>query len=206
MKSDSIAVGISGILFGLIAGWVIGSQQAKLGPQVATPQAAAQPANPAGDGSTPALLDETQVTAYKSVAEREPSNPAPRVQLGNLYFDAQRFDDAIKWYSEALTLTPDDVNVSTDLGVCYYYTNQPDKALQQFDQSLKLDPNHAKTLLNLGIVRAFGKQDLAGATEAWRKVMELAPDSPEGLAAKRALDTLQSAHPGVAGAAQKPGD
>src|SRR6187549_3688536 len=162
MKSDSIAVGISGILFGLIAGWVIGSQQAKLGPQVATPQAAAQPANPAGDGSTPALLDETQVTAYKSVAEREPSNPAPRVQLGNLYFDAQRFDDAIKWYSEGLKLAPKDPDVSTDLGVAYYYTNLFDKALEQFDHSLKVDPKHVKTFLNLGVVRARGKQDLAG--------------------------------------------
>jgi len=71
-------------------------------------------------------------------------------------------------------------------------------------KSLKLDPDHVKTLLNLGIVRAFGKQDLDGATQAWQKVLKLSPDSPEGQAAKRALDTLQSAHQG-AGATQKPG-
>jgi hypothetical protein len=28
MKSDAIAFGIAGILFGLIAGWMMGSQQA----------------------------------------------------------------------------------------------------------------------------------------------------------------------------------
>jgi len=204
MKSDSIAVGISGILFGLIAGWVIGSQQAKLGPQVATPQAAAQPANPAGDGSTPALLDETQVTAYKSVAEREPSNPAPRVQLGNLYFDAQRFDDAIKWYSEGLKLAPKDPDVSTDLGVAYYYTNQFDKALEQFDHSLKVDPKHVKTFLNLGVVRARGKQDLAGAQKAWEEVVRLAPGSPEAQQAGRMLEAIRSAHPST-GSTSTPG-
>ncbi len=85
------------------------------------------------------------------------------MQLGNLYFDAERYDEAIKWYGDALKLAPNDVNVSTDLGVSYYYTNQPDKALEQFDHSLKLDPKHAKTLLNVGIVKAFGKQDLDGA-------------------------------------------
>ena len=58
--------------------------------------------------------------------------------------------------------SPKDANVSTDLGVAYYYTNQPDKAIQQFEQSLKIDPAHTKTMLNMGIVKAFGKQDLAG--------------------------------------------
>ena len=85
--------------------------------------------------------------------------------------------------------------MSTDLGVAYYYTNQPDRALEQFEQSLSVDPKHTKTLLNIGIVKAFGKQDLAGAAQAWQQVVALAPDSPEGQAAKKALEGLQSAHP-----------
>ena len=197
MKSDGIAYGIAGILFGLIAGWVIGSQQA--GTRSAPTAPAAQSAQSGGGAAQTraAVLDDTKVNALKTVAERETGNATPRVELANLYFDAERYDDAIKWYEDALKLTPNDVNVSTDLGVCYYYTNQPDKALAQFDKSLKIDPKHAKTLLNLGIVRAFGKQDLDGATQAWQQVIKLAPDSPEGQAAKRALDSLQSAHPGT---------
>jgi tetratricopeptide (TPR) repeat protein len=194
MKKDAIAFGIAGIVFGLIAGWVIGTQQA--GPARGMP-APAQAAAPASSEQTAraAVLDEAQVNALKSVAEREPSSVKPRIDLANLYFDAERYDDAIKWYAEALKLQPNDVNVSTDLGVSFYYTNQADKALAQFEHSLKLDPKHAKTLLNLGIVRAFGKQDLAGASQAWQQVITVAPNSPEAQAAKRALDSLQSAHP-----------
>lgn len=206
MKSDAIAFGIAGVFFGLIAGWIIGSQQALTRP-VAAPAAQTTSSAPAsGSGGSPraAILDEAQVNALKSVAERETANAAPRVQLGNLYFDAERYDDAIKWYSEAVRLTPNDVNVSTDLGVSYYYVNQSDKALEQFDKSLKVDPKHAKTLLNLGIVKAFGKQDLKGASEAWQQVIALSPDSPEAQAARRALDSLQSAHPAM-GTPQKPG-
>ncbi len=199
MKTESIAYAVAGILFGLIAGWIIGSQQAALAPAVA-PQAVRQeqpaPAAP--------ILDEAKVTAYKSVADKDPSNASARVQLGNLYFDAERYDDAIRWYTEALKLAPKDVDVSTDLGVSYYYANQPDKALAQFDQSLKLDPTHAKTILNVGVVKAFAKQDLSGAQQAWEQAVKLSPNSPEGQRAKQLLDSLRSAHPAT-GSAQKPG-
>jgi len=202
MKSDAIAYGIAGVFFGLIAGWIIGSQQqSAVRPAPAAQTAEAPAAAPGGSQTRAAILDEAQVNALKSVAEREPSNAKPRVELGNLYFDAERYNDAIKWYGDAVKLQPNDVNISTDLGVSYYYMNQPDKALAQFEQSLKIDPKHAKTLLNIGIVRAFGKQDLDGATKAWQDVIKLAPDSPEGQAAKRALDSLSSAHSGI----NKPG-
>jgi tetratricopeptide (TPR) repeat protein len=198
MKSDAIAFGVAGMLFGLIAGWIIGSQQAAL--RQPTPAAESRSATETPQAP---LLDEAKVTAFRSVAEREPSNALPRVQLGNVYFDAERFDEAIRWYEAAMKVAPNDANVSTDLGISYYYTNQPDRALQQFTRSLEIDPRHPKTWLNVGIVRAFGKQDLDGAQAAWQQVLKLAPDGPEGQAASRALDSMRSAHPGAA-AGSKP--
>lgn len=203
MKSDAIAFGVAGILFGLIAGWVIGSQQSARR-VLSAPAPSAQTTTAQQPSSGPALLDEAKVKAFKSVAEREPTNAKPRVELGNLYFDAERYDEAIKWYSEAVKLDPRDPNVSTDLGVSFYYSNQPDRALELFDQSLKVDPRHLKTILNVGVVKAFGKQDLEGAEKAWQQVISLAPNSPEGQAAKRALDSLRAAHPSGA-SSSRPG-
>jgi hypothetical protein len=40
---------------------------------------------------------------------------------------------------------------------------------------------------------------------AWQQVIAIAPDAPEGQAAKRALDSLQSAHPQTQGGSKKPG-
>jgi len=198
MRPDSIAFAISGMLFGVIVGWILGTQQAPasaLG--AALPAAATAPAAPGAEGRPPApALDEARVRELTTAAASEPGNPAPRVQLGNSYFDAERYPDAVQWYEEALKLGPNDANVSTDLGVAYYYTNQPDKAIQQFEQSLKIDPKHTKTMLNMGIVKAFGKQDLAGASAAWQQVIAIAPDSPEAQAARKALDGLEQAHPG----------
>lgn len=202
MRSDAVAYGIAGILFGLIAGWIIGSQyeSARRQPMsTATAATAAAPAAPQAQAPPP--LDEAKVTAFRSAAEREPKNAAPRAQLGDLYFGSERFDEAVKWYEQALALTPDDVRVSSQLAMAYYYTNQTDRALQQLERATKVDPKHAETWLNLGFVRAFGKQDLNGAEQAWQQVIKLAPDTPEGQAAKRAIDSLKSAHPGGASSA-----
>ena len=205
MRRDAIVYLISGVFFGVLVGWIIGSQQG--GPRSApVPASAATPATPAPATSTSpaaAPLDESRARALQAQAESNPKDAAVRVELGNLYFDADRAQDAIRWYVEALALDPKNVSASTDLGVAYYYVNQPDRALQQFEHSLSLDPKHAKTLLNRGIVQAFGKQDLDAAAQSWQQVIALAPDSPEGRAARQALDNMKSAHPAGGGSVPK---
>jgi tetratricopeptide (TPR) repeat protein len=201
LKRESIAFLISGAVFGLLIGWMIGSQQAS--PAVA-PQAAAAAAPPAAQDQAqgqPAAppLDTQRAAELQKTADADPKNAAVRTELANLYFNAERFEQAIPLYEAVLKLTPRDVNASTDLGVCYYYTQQDDRALAQFDHSLSIDPKHVKTLFNQGIVRAFGKQDLTSATESWQKVLAIAPDSEEGKRAKQIIDGLRNGHSGANG-------
>jgi tetratricopeptide (TPR) repeat protein len=193
MRADAIVFGVAGTLFGLIIGWVLGSQQTARTARIAAPVAQAAPAQ--ASAPQPAPLDAERVKVLEAAAAQNAKDVQTRVQLGNLYFDAEQFRQAIAWYEQALSLNPNDANVSTDLGVAYYYTNQPDRALSQFDHSLKVDPRHIKTWLNVGIVRAFGKQDLPGAAKAWQQVVDLSPDSPEGQAARKGLEGIKSAHP-----------
>jgi cytochrome c-type biogenesis protein CcmH/NrfG len=193
MRADAIVFGIAGSLFGLIIGWVLGSQQATRSGPVSAPAAQAAPAQQASAAPQPVPIDPARVTALQAAATKDPKDVQSRVQLGNMFFDAEQYPQSITWYEQAIAINPADPNVSTDLGVAYYYTNQPDKALAQFDKSLAVDPKHIKTLLNVGIVRAFGKQDLAGAGKAWQQVVDLSPDSPEGQAAKKGLEGIRSA-------------
>jgi tetratricopeptide (TPR) repeat protein len=192
MRRDSIVFGVAGIFFGILVGWIIGSQQATgVAP---APAAAAAPASGTSSAQAPPAFDEARAAALKTTADRNPTDAASRVQLGDLYFDAERYDEARRWYEDALRVEPRNVNASTDLGIAYYYSNQPDKALAQFEKSLAIDPKHSKTLLNIGIVRAFGKQDLDGAEKAWQRVLDVAPESPEAAVAKKGLDGLRAAH------------
>lgn len=203
MKPETVITAVSFACFGVLVGWILGSQQT--GPATApapTQQAAATggspgPADAAGTDPAPPL-DLNRATELERTANAQPANAGVRVDLGNLYFDAKRFDQAIPWYLAALKLNPKDADVSTDLGVSYYYSNQIDQALAQLDHSLTIDPKHAKTLLNQGVIRAFGKEDLAGAMQSWERVVQVAPGTPEAQQAQKFLDKLKEAHAGGA--------
>jgi tetratricopeptide (TPR) repeat protein len=201
MRSDSIVFAIAGICFGIILGWVIGTQQAsrrnaaQAQLQQSASTAAPAPSGDAAAGGTrpPPALDEGKVQSLLTIIKSDPKNAGAHVQLANTYFDAERYSDAIKWYEEALKLDPKNPDASTDLGVSYYYSGRTEDALTQFENSLKMNPKHAKTLFNKGIVLAFGKRDLQGATEAWQQVVQLAPGTPEAQAAQQGLQGIAAA-------------
>jgi cytochrome c-type biogenesis protein CcmH/NrfG len=188
MNRESLAFAISGVMFGLLVGWILGTQQATAPPSAAA-STAQMPAT-----QTPPPLDVQRAAELERQANAQPANANVRVDLGNLYFDAERYDLAISWYEAALKIDPRNVDASTDLGVSYYSSNQVDRALAQFEHSLSIDPAHTKTLLNKGIVLAFGKQDLAAATLVWERLVSVAPDSPEAARAKVALEAVKT-HP-----------
>jgi tetratricopeptide (TPR) repeat protein len=205
VSRESIIFGVAGVFFGVLVGWIIGSQQGAAPRTPAAAPPAAEQQRPSGQNQqSAARLDEARAATLKQAVDRDPRDVRSRIELANLYYDAERFDDAARWYEEALTLEPKNVSASTDLGISYYYMNQPDRALAQFERSLAIDPTHTKTLLNVGIVRAYGKDDLEGAVKAWQRVVELVPDSPEGKVARQALDTIKSAHPAVGAPQGKP--
>jgi len=197
MKLDAVVYTVAGMAFGVILGWIVGSQQ--LGRAATVPAAApvqqqsAAPASGQAGGRQAPPLDQARVDSLTATLKSDPKNMTAIVQLANVYFDAERFTDAISWYEKAIVLDPKNADVSTDLGVSYYYTNRTEEALKRFEESLKINPKHTKTLLNKGIVLAFGKEDLKGAAAEWQKVVDLAPGTPEGEAAKRALEGVAAA-------------
>jgi len=194
MKKDALAFVLSGTVFLGLAGWMIGTQ----GPEPPAP--VLDPSAQAGaTQDAPPPLDQARVSALEQQAAAEPRNAAIRVDLANLYFDAERFADAGPWYEAALEIDPKNVDASSDLAVVYFYRGEMDRALAQLDRALAVEALHPKALLNQGIIRAFGKQDLAGAAESWEKVVAAAPDSLEGQRARQGLDGLRAAHQAAEG-------
>ncbi|HET8538687.1 MAG TPA: tetratricopeptide repeat protein [Anaeromyxobacter sp.] len=184
---------IIGLLVGLIVGGFIGHQVGSSGSHAPAPVTAA-PAMPGGMPpgmpSAPGPEIQARISSLQSVVARDPKNHQAWVQLGNDYFDTHQPQKAIEAYGRALELKPNDPNVLTDQGVMYRDLGQFDKALANFEKASQADPKHVQSLFNIGVVYANDLKQPKKAADAWNKVIQVAPASPQAGQAKQAIAEL----------------
>jgi cytochrome c-type biogenesis protein CcmH/NrfG len=109
----------------------------------------------------------------------DPNNAQLLYKIGNLYYDAQQYPDAAKYYESSLKINPKATDVRTDLGTAYHLMGQPDRAISEYDEVLKTDGKHANALFNEGMVKWQDKMDLKGAIAAWQHLLDTNPDYPQ---------------------------
>lgn len=170
------------LLVGVAMGYLV---RGSATPESTTATAAGQATGmPTGMGQQPTPeqmkhMADKQAEPLLAQLKSSPTDPALLAQIGNVYYDAQVYKEAIDYYDRSLKAEPKNANVRTDMGTAYYYMGDSDRALQEFSTTLQYDPKHAQTLFNVGMVKWQGKGDAAGAVEAWQKLLQVAPDYPE---------------------------
>jgi tetratricopeptide (TPR) repeat protein len=70
---------------------------------------------------------------------------------GNQSFSAQRYDEAITFYKQALTLDPESIDVKYNLGVAFGKKGMLDDSIAAYEQVIAVNPRHAQAHNNLGI-------------------------------------------------------
>ena len=184
-------MGLSGILLGTIAGYILGAGQPALGSAAAAPAAAtAATADPHVH-----LVSDEEIKAYKDILAADPKNVKAATELANKLYDSSRFAEAIPYYQQALALDASNVSISTDLGTSLYYAGRTDDALKRFETSLKIDPTHAQTWFNIGIVKRDGKKDEKGAAAAWEQLLKINPNYPDGQTIRAFVNKVRNATP-----------
>jgi tetratricopeptide (TPR) repeat protein len=114
------------------------------------------------------------------------------VHLGNASFDSDKYDEAEKWYTLALSKKADDVSVRTDLGLVFMFRDPAnyDRAIQEFKRSLEYEPNHPQTLQNLTV--AYTKKGDSANAAATLAKLEAADKSNPAIAKLRTdIDALK---------------
>ena len=120
-----------------------------------------------------------QINELKSRLQSNPNDFDLLVQLGNTYFDSNRYNESIEAYEKALALKPGNPNVLTDLGIMYRRVGKPEEAIKRFKEAASLSPVHPQSRMNLGIVLFYDLGDTAGARLALEEFIGVVGDSPE---------------------------
>lgn len=124
-------------------------------------------------------MADTQAQPLLAQLKSDPNNAALLYQIGNLYYDAQQYPEAVKFYERSLQIDPKGADVRTDLGTAYHLLGQPDRAIQEYDEVLKINRKHANALFNEGMVKWQDKLDMNGAIASWKRLLETNPDYPQ---------------------------
>jgi cytochrome c-type biogenesis protein CcmH/NrfG len=130
---------------------------------------------PVPQPSPPSVDRSQQLQALTRETTANPQNVSAWIDLGNLYFDTNQFDKAIRAYQKALGLDPKNANVWTDLGVMHRRSGNPEAAVDAFDEAMRVDPEHEVSRFNKGIVLMHDLKDPPGAVKAWENLLEINP-------------------------------
>ena len=172
-KSTTILISFIAVGIGFLGGVVFSAYKSGSGvpmPTAAPPQQAAQEQTLSEDQAKRILALEREVST-------NPKDLKAWTQLGNLYFDTNNYESAIRSYKKSLELNPNNANVQTDMGVMYRRNGQPKEAIKAFDKAIEIDPNHEISRFNRGIVLLHDLNEREAAIRAWEELVEMNPSA-----------------------------
>jgi tetratricopeptide (TPR) repeat protein len=192
MRRDTLVFTLAGTVFGLVVGYMAANWSVVPRPAGIAVQAASAPASaPAPARAASKGLNPDEVAALESLARRQPGDVAARVELGNLYMDAERWDEAVRWYREALAVNPGLVETTTDLGACLVRAGRPAEGLVEFERVLAVEPGSRNALYNKGI--ALLQMGRGGeAASAWEELLKRYPADSQLAGLRGRIDQLRA--------------
>lgn len=122
-------------------------------------------------------------TLWRTTIARNPGSWLAHNNLGYVYFQAGRLDDAMAQYKEALKINPNFSEAHNDLGQALLQSGDVDGAIAQFQKTLDLDPEFKDAEVNLGAA-LVQKGEAKEAVPHFQKVLKT---DPENLGARNNL-------------------
>ena len=110
--------------------------------------------------------------------ELQPDNLNPVIALGHVNADAGNYKAAEKWFTAALTKSPEDADVRADLGRVLLLQNPPDydRAISEFRRVLRQNERHEPSLQFLAFALAQ-KKEIAEARSVLTRLEQANPNN-----------------------------
>ncbi|MCF6154923.1 MAG: tetratricopeptide repeat protein [Candidatus Brocadia sp.] len=95
-----------------------------------------------------------QMVLWTDTAKRSPNSFKTHNNLGNMYRDTGRLDEAVAEFKHALTLYDGSMDAHNNLGVTYRKKGMLDEAMLEYQKVLRLNPRYPYAHNNLGVLYA----------------------------------------------------
>lgn len=126
---------------------------------------------------------------WKQLLEMEPDNLTVAFNLGLVYLKENQCDQAFPYLESVFHKHPSWMPVIMALAECSARLRRWPDAVSYYQKLVTIDPQNAILWFNLGI-SAFHAGDAGTARDAFRRVLEMAPDSTESRLARELLKRL----------------
>lgn len=170
------------LVVGGALGWFLRGSET---PKSPTPDAASTSA-PAGmmGGQMPTQdqmkhMVEKQAEPLFAKLKENPNDAATLASIGNMFYDAQLYPEAISYYEKSLKIDPNSAAVRTDKGTARFYMGDTDAAVAEIQAVLKDNPSYSPARFNLGMFQWKGKGDIKAAVDAWEYLLKNDPNYPD---------------------------
>lgn len=115
-----------------------------------------------------------KIEFYEDMASKSPRKPSVHYDLGKLYKDVGRLDDAVREYKIAIRLKPDYAEAHTNLGNVYLEKGYFDQAIEEYVVALRIDPSDPETYYNIGTAY-YNQMSPQKAASAFMEAIRLMP-------------------------------
>lgn len=116
-----------------------------------------------------------KIEDLKETVQEDPKDLAAWLKLGDIYFDYNRYREAIDAYAHYLSIKPEDSDIRTKMGMMLRGLEDFDAAIETFKKAAQINPRHAESRFQLGALFLKEKKDIKGAIAAWEDYLKVAP-------------------------------
>jgi tetratricopeptide (TPR) repeat protein len=182
MNRENLLFAVIGLLLGFIVGFMFASSMSQKAAQTQTASAsqnlpADHPPLGAQNAPDPAAMRE-QVTAQIEKARNEPKNFEAQVKAAELYYQIQRYDQAIEYLLKANSLKPTDYETVANLGLVNLDAGHYDQAEKWYRAAVKMKSDDERVVAGLAAA-TLGKGDAKAAEDAIAQLEKLNPSSED---------------------------
>jgi cytochrome c-type biogenesis protein CcmF len=135
-----------------------------------------------------AAVDQAQVAALMKKIASDPRDAKSLRELGNLYYTASDFPNALKFYSKVVEVNPKDDDAWVAVGAAAFNNGDVEAAKSAWEQAVKVNPKNQEAHYDLGFAYLAQKvPDNDKAKAQWQTVVDLDPNSDWAKDAKSML-------------------